>query len=174
MSDKLEKCVHSVVFNVSKFISNKEHLLTALIFCFHLKKTVLNHINYFEKLMVNMLHRKIRVNDSFDVSKVVSSIQDKKENKEHGKSQKNSKMWNCNHCWTKMIRKHKNNPPSNYVLLNKLFPIGYERFERFRRPIDGCHMSWTTDKWKTQKHMRYFVRSVVQKEVIFSKYSYSG
>ena len=28
-----------VVFNVSKFISNKEHSWTALIFCFNLKKT---------------------------------------------------------------------------------------------------------------------------------------
>ena len=38
-SDKLKKCVHSVVFNVPKFISNKDHSRTALIFCFCLKKT---------------------------------------------------------------------------------------------------------------------------------------
>ena len=40
-SDKLEKCVHSVVvvFSVSKFIPNKGQSRIALIFCFHLKKT---------------------------------------------------------------------------------------------------------------------------------------
>ena len=38
-SDKLNKHVHSVVFNMSKFIPNKERSRTAFIFCFHLKKT---------------------------------------------------------------------------------------------------------------------------------------
>ena len=33
--------LHSIVavFNITKFVSNKEHSRTALIFCFHLKKT---------------------------------------------------------------------------------------------------------------------------------------
>ena len=82
-----------------------------------------------------MLHLKVRANDGFGVSKVVTSTQDKKEDKQHGKSVKNSKMW------TKMIRKHKNNLPSNRELVNKLFLIGYERWERFRRAVDGYHMS---------------------------------
>ena len=47
--------------------------------------------------MMNMLYRKIRVNDGFGVSKVVTSTHDKKEDKEHGKLPKNSKMWNCKH-----------------------------------------------------------------------------
>ena len=38
--------------------------------------------------MVNMLNGKIRVNDSFGVSKVVTSTQDKKEDKEHKNGQK--------------------------------------------------------------------------------------
>ena len=38
--------------------------------------------------MVNMFHRNIRVNDGFIVSKVISSTQDKKENKVHGKPSK--------------------------------------------------------------------------------------
>ena len=38
--------------------------------------------------MVNMIHRKIRVNDGFGVSKVPISTQDKKEDKEHGKPPK--------------------------------------------------------------------------------------
>ena len=39
----------------------------------------MHHTDYFEKLMVNMPHRTIRVNDGFGVSKVVTSTQDKKE-----------------------------------------------------------------------------------------------
>ena len=35
--------------------------------------------------MMIVLHRKIRVNDDFGVSKVVTSKQHKKEEKEHGK-----------------------------------------------------------------------------------------
>ena len=35
--------------------------------------------------MVNMLHRKMCVNNGFYVSKVVTSTQDKKDDKEHGK-----------------------------------------------------------------------------------------
>ena len=37
-SDLIEKCLHSIVFN-TKFVPNKEHSRTLLIFCFHLKKT---------------------------------------------------------------------------------------------------------------------------------------
>ena len=54
---------------------------------------------------------------------------------------KKSKIWNCKHCWTKKIRKHKNNSPSNWVLVNKLLSIGYEKWERFRRSVDGYQMS---------------------------------
>ena len=38
-SDKLETCVYGVVLNMSKFILNKDYSQTALIFCFHVKKT---------------------------------------------------------------------------------------------------------------------------------------
>ena len=33
---------------------------------------MLNHIDYFEKLIVYVLHRKIRVNDEFGILKVVT------------------------------------------------------------------------------------------------------
>ena len=66
-----------------------------------------NHTDYFEKFMMNMLHRKIRVFDGFGVSKVVTSTQDKKEDKEHGKPPK------------KMIRKYKNYSPSNWALVSQ-------------------------------------------------------
>ena len=35
-----------------------------------------------------------------------------------------------------MIRKHKYNSQSNWALIKKLFPVGYEKWERFRKPID--------------------------------------
>ena len=38
--------------------------------------------------MVNILYHKIRMNDGFCVSKMVTSTQDKKEDKEHGKPPK--------------------------------------------------------------------------------------
>ena len=39
------------------------------LFVFNWRKLLPNHTDYFEKFMVHMLHRKMRVNDSFDVSK---------------------------------------------------------------------------------------------------------
>ena len=45
-------------------------------------------IDYFEKLMENMLQCKTCVNDGFAVSKEVTLTQDKKEDKEHGKPKK--------------------------------------------------------------------------------------
>ena len=72
--------------------------------------------------MVNMLHRKIRVNDGFDNSKVVTS---RLQTKNMEKRQKNSKVWDSKHCWTKIIRKHKNNSANKWTLVNKLFPIGH-------------------------------------------------
>ena len=87
-SNKLEKCVHSVVlfvFNISKLLPNKNHSCTALNFCFHLKKTVAESYDYFEKLILNMLHRKIRMKDGFGVSKmVISRLQTK--NMENGQT----------------------------------------------------------------------------------------
>ena len=65
------------------------------------------------KLRVNIFHREIRVNDGFGVAEVLSSKLGKKKGMEHGKPLKISKMCNCKHFWTKMIRKDKNNSPSN-------------------------------------------------------------
>ena len=89
--------------------------------------------------MMNMLYRKNRVNDGFSVSKLeISMLQTRNtENRP-----KNTKTWNCKHCWMKMIHKHKNNSQSNWALVNKLFPIAYERWERFRKSAVRCHMNW--------------------------------
>ena len=58
---------------MSKCIPNKGHSLSVLIFCIHLKKTAPKLYQLFGKLMVNILYRKIRVNDDIGVSKVVTS-----------------------------------------------------------------------------------------------------
>ena len=53
--------------------------------------------------------------------------------------------------WTKMIRKHKNNLQSIWALVNKLFSISHERWERFGRTVDGYHVSRMTGKLKSVK-----------------------
>ena len=148
---------------MSKFIPNKEHSRTVLIYCFHLKKTGAKSYRLLRKIIVNMLARNIRVDDGFGISK--------EEDKEHEKPPKNSKRWNYKHCWTKMIHRHKNNAPNNWASVKKVFPIGYGRWERFRRPVDGTTWVERQPKWKAQQHMWYFVRSV-QMEVVFVSCSY--
>ena len=49
-----------------------------IIFLFSFEENMLNYSDYFERFMVNMLQHKLRLNDDFDVSKVVTSTQDKK------------------------------------------------------------------------------------------------
>jgi len=66
---------------MTKLVPNKEHSRTALSFVSHLKKTAAESC-YLEKLMVNMLHRKKRMNDGFSVSKLEVA------DKEHGKPPK--------------------------------------------------------------------------------------
>jgi len=34
------------------------------------------------------------------------------------------------------------------ALVNKLFPIAYKRWERFRKSADGCHMNWEMERRK--------------------------
>ena len=99
--------------------------------------------NYFENFMVNMFVPSQdtckrwfwRFKSDFEVA-----------DKEQRKPPKNSKMRNCRHYWTNMIHKHINNSPSNWTLVNKMFPVGYERWKRFRGPVNWYHMSRRTDK----------------------------
>ena len=61
------------MFNVSKFIPNKEYSQTALIFCFYLKKTVAESYRLLRE--ANGEHAPLQdiVNDGFGVLKVVTS-----------------------------------------------------------------------------------------------------
>ena len=119
--------------------------------------------------MVNMIHRKVRVNDGFGVSKVMTSTQDKKEDKEDIHNRQKFKDVELQ-VLLMMIRKHKNNSPSNWALVNKLFSIGYERWERFGRLVDAFHMIGKGKSVKT--HVKFC--SLCTKGCRFASYSYRG
>ena len=112
------------MYNTLKFIPNKEHLQTALIFRFHLKKTAAESHQLLQEAysdhasledMCEQWFRHLKIGN-FDVAY-----------KEHGKLTKKYKDVECKHCLAKMICKHKNNSHSNWELLNMLFQIAYER-----------------------------------------------
>ena len=105
-SGKLEKCVRSVVFKRAfaegfKFLLSFEENC-----CRNISITYGEHAP-----SQDTCERWLRRFKSGDF---------KVADKEHGKLPKNSKMWNCRHWWTKMIRKHKNNSLSNWVLVHKV------------------------------------------------------
>ena len=81
-------CIVYVVFNMSKFIPNKEHLWTALVVCVHLTKTAAKSYRLLREAYDEHVHRKILANDGFSISKVLTLTQDKNEDKEHGKPSK--------------------------------------------------------------------------------------
>ena len=90
-SDILEKCVHSVVLlcSICRNLYRTKSIRGRHRFSVFIRRKLL--LNHFQKLMVNMLHRKIRVKDDYDVTKVVTLTQDKKEDKEHRKLPKTFK-----------------------------------------------------------------------------------
>ena len=159
-----------VVFYTSKFIPNKEHSRTTLIFCFHSKKTAAESY----RLLREACGETVPSQDTHELwfrnfRRGDFKVVDKK----HGKPPKSSKMRNCKHCWLKMSSKHKNNSTSNWTLVKKRFPIGHERWERFRRPVDEYHKSSTTGKWKSAKtHLTFYSHGT--KEVVFASCSYRG
>jgi len=73
--------------------------------------------------------------NGFSVSKLEISMLQTRNTENRPKS---TKTWNCKHCWMKI---HKNNLQNNWALVNKLFPIAYERWKRFRKSADECHIN---------------------------------
>ena len=121
--DKFEKC-YVVVFNMTKFIPNKELSWTTLIITLRsLACPIAGYMWTMVSVFQKWLFRCCR----------------------QGTAKKQQ------HCWTKMICKHRNNSPNNWTLVNKLFPIGHKRWEILRRLIDGSYRSWTADKSKSSK-----------------------
>jgi len=90
---------------MTKFVPNKEYSRTALIFCFHLKKTTTESYRLLGEALgehapsqktCERWFQRFKIGD-FDVA-----------DKEHGKLPgKSAKTWNCKHYWMKMIHKHK-------------------------------------------------------------------
>ena len=138
-SDKLEKRVYSVVLCVQYVeicTERRAFAAESINFCFHLKKTVAESYRLFREAYGEHVPSQDTCVRWFQRFKSGDfEIADK----EHRNRQKILKMWNCKHCWTKMIRKHKNNYPSILALVNKLFPIDYERWEKLRRAVDGYY-----------------------------------
>ena len=61
-----------------------------------------------------------------------------------------------------------------FVLQRKVFSIGYKRWERFGRTVDGYQPHKLNDRqMEKRENMRHFARSV-QKGVVFATYSYRG
>ena len=84
--------------------------------------------------MVNMLHRKKkRVNDGFSVSKLkISMLQTRNMEKKYEDVELQVLLDENDSQTQKQLAEQ---------LLNKLFLIAYERWERFRKSADGCHMN---------------------------------
>lgn len=106
--------------------------------CFMCRNWMFNHTDYFKKPIVNMCHYIIRLNDFFTVSRVKIQMLSTSKTKTR---QKNMKMRKCKHLPTKIIRKHKNNWQSDCRLGNNLFPVTSGWQKRFRRLVDGYHLS---------------------------------
>ena len=107
-SDKLEKCVHNVVLLCSmcrnlhwRMFSFEENCCWSLRWICSIARYVWTIALAFQKWWLRHKTRR------------------KTRNMEN--RQKNSKNWKCKHCWTKMIRKHRNNSPNNRALVNKRF-----------------------------------------------------
>ena len=133
---------------MSKIIPNKEHSWTALIFCFHLKKTGAEPYWLLRKTYGENSSLRDTCERWFWCFKGGNfEVTDKK----HVKSPKQFEDAELRELLDEDVRGHKNNSPSNWALDDKLFLIGYKRWERFRRPIDGYHLCWTTGKGKNAK-----------------------
>jgi len=127
-SDLIEKCLHSIVFNMTKFVPNKEHPRTALIFCFHLKKTAAES---YRLLIVNMLHRKKTCERWFQRFKIGDfDVADK----EHGKLPKKYEDLELQALLDEddsQIQKQLAEQLS--VNHNKLFPIAYREMGKIQK-----------------------------------------
>ena len=128
-----------VMFNMSKLIPNKEHSRTALILCFLLKKTAAESYRLLREAYCEHTPSKDTCKRWFRRFK--TSDFDTRE-------KRRQVTWK--------IDKHKHNSPSNWTLIKKPYPLGYEGWERFKRPIDGYHMSCTTGKWTSTKTYETF------------------
>ena len=151
---------------MTKFVPNKEHSRTALIFYFHLKKTAAESYRLLGETYDEYApSQKTCENDGFSISKLEISMLQTRNMENRPKS---TKTWNCKHCWMKMIHKHKNNSQlsvSQQAVSNHLREMG--KIQKV-----GTWIEWETDG-EAQKHMWNFTRTI-QKKVILAFVSLLG
>jgi len=124
---------------MTKFVPNKQHSRTALIFCFHLKKTATELYRLLGEIYdehapsqktCERWFQRFKIGD-FDVA-----------DKEHGKPPKKYEDVELQALLDEDdSQTQKQLAEQLSVSFNKLFPIAYERWERFIKSTDGCHMN---------------------------------
>ena len=143
---------------MSNFVPGNYDLRTAFIFCYHLKKNLLqNRIECLSKLTEHALGK----SQCFDLknSKVAILMWETKNVENHRKSLKTT---NCKHCWMRMTLKLNNNSRINWMWHKKPFEIHGKDPED--RKIGSTRTEWKT-AGKPKNHLRNAARQV-QKKVI--------
>ena len=152
---------------MTKYVPNKEHSRTALIFCFHLKKTAAESYQLFGETYGEHApsQKTCEHFDGFSVSKLEISMLQTRNTENRSK---NTKTWNCKH-WMKMIHKHKNNSQSNWALVNSCFQSptrdGKDSESRVPHELNERQME------RRKNIMWNFVRTI-QKKIILLSYRY--
>jgi len=146
---------------MSNFVPGNYDLRTALIFCYHLKKTAVESHRNLSKLTVSMLLVNHNALSGLKNSKVAILTWETKNVENHRKSLKTA---NCKHCWMRMTLKLNNNSRINWMWHEKPSPSVWNG----KDPEDG-KMGPTWTEWKTagkpKNHLRNAARQV-QKKVI--------
>ena len=140
-------------------------LRTALIFCYHLKKTAAEShrilVEAYGELLVN--HSAL---SDLKNSKVAILTWETKNVENHRKS---LRIANCKHCWMKMTLKlNSNNSRINWMRHKKPSSYVWNLWESSRRWENGFHMNWMKDSRKTEKSLAKITARQVQKKVISS------
>ena len=120
----------------AKFIPNKEHQQTALIFCFHLKNTFAELYRLFREAYGEHVPSQDTCERWFWRFKSGDFDTRQEGRHEHEKPPKKFEDVELQALLGEDESQTKNNWLSNWALVNKQFPIRYERWERFRRPVD--------------------------------------
>ena len=158
----MEKCVHGVVFDMSKFMPNEEHSRTALICCFHLMKNFWWVIPIISKSLwwtCSIVRYMWTV-----VSTVVTSAQDEKEDKKHGKPTKKFEDVEDDSQIQKQLAEQLG--VSLWAVSNRPREMG-----KIQNTDRWVPLELNTSKWKRAKTNSYF-GLLVQKEIVFVSWIY--
>ena len=114
--------------------------------------------------MVNMLHRKKRVNDGFSVSKLeISMLQTRNTARKKYEDVELQALLDEDDSQKQLAEQLS---VSQQAVSNRLGE------GRFRKLADECHMNWTKDRWRGAKTHVTFCSNTIQKKVILASYRY--